>query len=699
MSEDEVDMADDPPCDQTIEGAPIDEDGLETFLGRGRSLRATLHPYLDLSAAWIGPGPTKNAIENSPTSFQAVEASLYQASSQYCGSNSRLYTSFTLDCAEIYEELQITYNDDLDLDVPLAISNASKKYLHKFNVVNTELDQIANSQGLDEDDETWQSTLVEALSIWSCAAAMYMIEPGALVCDGLMEWVNGMDPRPTLDEGRDIVTARTPYRHPQFWEYVTKGIVRGLFEMIGTCLADSGLADLDSSTARATNDLCLLLRTCPRVSKYVNKIPDFRNRHKLWRAKVSQASRDLSVPDPEISAAFRQIYELLKGDKDAVCRQCDTWQECLAALALLFDPTGIKGPVDVRGLFELVTESHDYGLSVDRTLPAEEACAALCSESIARAMLKARSVHPTTTALLADLLEKSGFLEEILSGDSDLTIRDRLVMELGDACMTQRGAWRAAITYWRTVGDAGLDSIQEVITRIPTNSQVEVDEILAICTDLDLHDEASTIESVWARKLENSGNHDEAIMAYDRAKNPHQIDRLNWRLFEDSLLTGQASSGDKALKNSLLSPEMTSSTTIATLMAPYATLATFYSLKQSGDSSLAAIHLGSLLKSSDVPKQYTAVLMAEMLPFLDARREGLTQRDVYDSLAAIEEYYDATEYKQGLHLLSLAMKAPAAQSGVVPDWRAAISSKFDAADVVSLVRLQLAKALGRQFCS
>ena len=670
----------------TMDAAPIAKDGLSNFIKRGRTINADIHPYLRTGLCWISESTKRQKLD-----VLKEEGTVYSLPGIRSTPLRPLRTRLTTELAEVFEDLQFTYNEEAHLDVSYAVAKASRQYRSLLNAFVSEASQTAENEGLVEADEEYVQILLDAISIWQCAEAIYIpMSIDGLRCDALMEWVNKLDPRPTQEEGEDIMTIRRPCLHPEFWDYVSKGIVRGLFDMVSTCLVNSGLS---GEGAKASNELCLLLQTCPRVSKYETKPEDFKLRYRQWRGKLLIASRQIDIKDQELASSFRQVYELLKGDRDALMRQCDTWQECLAAMALLYDPTGCRAPKDVRALFELVTESEDSVLAVDITLASDVACAALCMGNIPKAIAQARRVDLGLAAHVSDLLEKIEILEEIKSGDLELTLRDVLTLDLGDHCIGDPETWRAAISYWRTVGDAGLDRVQQMLPRIPITSQTRVDEILGLCNDLEMLDEAAEVETAWARKLEGAGKYLDAINAYDRACNPQQIDRLNWILFKQTVLRGIPIS-DTDLDTALEGPQYTNSRTISSLLSPYAVLCQFYALKAS-DPPKAAIHLAALLKHSDMPKELMAILMAEMLPFLrpDACQFGL--RDIFDSLAAIEEFYDSADFDQGVGLLSQAMQCKPDNDA---DWRNEVVRNMNAQDVLALVRTRLAHSVGELFC-
>lgn len=689
--------------ERTVSEAPIENGALDTFLSRGRHVYATAHPYLSQGLAWISTNSLGKASNlHRGNTLQDVESFVFQTPYDYDGLFSSQRTRLLADLAHIYEELQFNFdNDEPDIESTPIVSDASIKYRERILETIKEITEASQLDELSVNDEAWQQSMLESITVRQCAEAIYFPpNQGSLLCDKLMDWVNVMDPRPTTQEGEEIMTTRRPYLHPGFWDYVAKGILRGLLEMVGTCLNNSGLSNVDGATSQATNDLCLLLRTCPRASSYLTNAQSFRERHRVWRSKVVKVSKDIQINNPEISTAFRQIYELLKGDKDAIYRQSDSWQECLAALALLFDPAGLRSSKDVRALFEMITESDDFALSVDRTLASEDACAALCGELIPKAITRARAVDLALATHLADMLDKVEVLDDIRSGDLDLTIREVLALAQGDACIAISGTWRAAITYWKAAGDAGYDSIQQVLVRVSVDTQATVDDLLSICNDLDLLDEAAEIESIWARKLEDQGKYYEAIVAYDRADSRTQIDRLNWLLTERSLVSGRVMTNDQALLESLRTPQSTSSTTIATLMAPFATLAAMYRLQASNEYAKAALYLSALIHSADVPKSYMGILMAEMLPFLQLPpHESFSMRDIFDSLAAIEDFYDSDQFETGVMLLQKAInQSTQSPSEVVKRWRTETGHKLEAADVLALVRLRIAETLATRFC-
>lgn len=674
-----------------LEGAPIAAGALDGFLQRGRCIKAQLHPCLDAGFSYISSTGAKDA-----ASFLPDEAQAFRFSAARSGSVAVDFVHLADNCSDAFDELAFAYNDDPDADVVELVGKASKSYRDAYELA---LQVISAREDLDAQDELEYGAINDMSSVLMCAEAIYLTGRDSSLSDSLMMWLNRSDPRPATAEGEDVMSSRAPYLHPGFWDYVYKGILRGLSSMVGACLDASGLLDIDMPTAQAVRDLSLLLQTWPRIGTYPGNARDYAARYKQWRTKVIAFGKNIRLPDSELEAAFSLAGQLLRGDKEVVLRYSETWQEAVAALALLFDPVGTKAPKDVRALYEMVTQDDEMALMVDTTLPSEAACAALCIGNGPKAVRETKDVDELGAALLADMLEKIEILEDVRSAD-DLTIRDILVLGAGDKLIGMQGGWKAAVLLWKTVADAGVDRIALILPRLRFHNFDDVGYVLWLCDDLGLDEESRDIETVWARSRESAQQHYEAALSYDRADQPQLLDRLNWTLFTSALITGEPSA-DPQLAAALEAPTEVASRALATLLAPYATLSTFIRLKSVGDRHGAARHLAALLRFPELPKKYVAVLMAEILPLvLNVKGPpSFSRRDLFDSLAAIEEYYDSDTQVEATKLLAEAMATPArtASSGIV-DWRALVQpEQFTPDEVLALVRLHLARAIATSF--
>ncbi|BFZ56962.1 hypothetical protein PYCC9005_004012 [Savitreella phatthalungensis] len=627
-----------------IEGAPIAHGAVAGFLQGKRHVGVISHPYLDNQLAFI----TSTAKDHAPFVRDEARVFRFHSKGDERGLAVEEQVDLANDCLACLDELAFRYNDDPELD-PLDLARtACEGYREAYDLAGR---RIAEREEIIEQDELDALSYREMHGVLSCLDAVYLAPRETSLSDALMDWVNRSDPRPTAEEGEEIMLSRQPYLHPSFWDYVYKGIIRGLFDMVRKCLESSGLAQIDMPTAQATRDLCLMLSSCPRANSYVGNVGQFSSQYKRWRQKLVQLSKTLSLPDSDNDLCFRQAYELLRGDREAVFRHAETWQEALAALALLFDPTGCKAAKDVRALYDIAVNPEESELNVDTTLASEAACAALCAANGPNAVKNVVQVDELGAAMLADLLEKVEVLEDVRSADLELSLRELLLLRAGDKLIGLPAAWKSAVLLWKHVPVHGTDRVALTLPRVAFSSQEEVDYALALCDTLDMDDAAIQIETVWGRKLEAQHHHYRAALAYDRADQAAMIDQLNWTLFSHTLLQGRPASVDPELVAALDSPAELPSASLSVLLAPYATLSAYYRCKDSEEPREAARHLAALMKFPDLPKRYMALLLAESLPLLGAPVSGALgsgihaakvafgHRDLFDCLAAIEDFY------------------------------------------------------------
>jgi Nup85 Nucleoporin len=150
-----------------------------------------------------------------------------------------------------------------------------------------------------------------------------------------------------------------------------------------------------------------------------------------------------------------------------------------------------------------------------------------------------------------------------------------------------------------------------------------------------------------------------------------------------------------------------------TLIAPLALLLAFFGLRDKGDTGAAVQHLSKLFRLSSMPREYIALLMAEMLPILDGnslcdlslnlvekRRAIIGQKDLFEILAAVEDYVaDEGTFQKGSDLLSKAIssKNPDESNSATRNWREMIPSSTSTREVVSLFRVKVTDIIAQLY--
>ncbi|KTW32656.1 uncharacterized protein T551_00141 [Pneumocystis jirovecii RU7] len=694
----------------TSPNAPIESGKLKEWRDLQRTLKAVVHPLLNISISWIsGTNIYKDSriLKKKKSTFSPEESILYTLHTPIFFLNpcqiklANKSKSYFEELQALYENLKLKFFDPKEIPltpgqslVPSFLNRICKSY----RILTEEaINEYKNDDDVDQDVLI---TLIDSYTLLHCVEMLYLKEDDKSYSETIMEWVNRSDPQPLQEDGLAIMASRVPCLHPGFWSYVHKAALRGLFKQVISCLQQSGIESIEPRVSEVIDITIDILETFPS-----HKVP-FKNEDILkwrhWRGKVISSIRTLRLNSLEISSAFRYLFEIISGDRDAIFRESDTWQECLGALILLNDPLNCRTIKDIHKIYNSVINGED-SFTVDETLPIESACAALFSGNIPKAMIQAVQIQNGLAAHVADLLLKSGILEEFQTNEYPLSLRDYLVLSYADQLITNPGTWEIALAYWKTVQEIGIERIKAVLTRIPLISDERTEEVLTLCDQFSLNEEACIIASIWAKELERKKQLGSAVLLYDRVNNVHQIDQINWFLFETSLIQGYPADVDKLMENFLTSPYSSSSRNIASLLAPYATLNIFYQLKIKGKRCAAAHYLASLIKAVDIPKKYMLLLLAEMLSFLDdSLPRAFTMRDIFDCTAAIEEFQSLAFKDDYIQLFE---KARYAESHIEKsetlkiseNWRTKIKKEMNEKNVLELVRLQITKTIAKGF--
>lgn len=288
-----------------------------------------------------------------------------------------------------------------------------------------------------------------------------------------------------------------------------------------------------------------------------------------------------------------------------------------------------------------------------------------------------------------------------------MNLRDQFVLDYGNLAITNSDLALTAFTYWKYVPQ-GIWRIEEAIIRVPLESADQVDKLLDICIDLDLSPQRAEISTSWARALEAHKKTGQALQFYEKGQSFTDIERVCWQHFERLLLTGGMDSEiDPEFVEILRNPPATPMA--ATLIAPVALLYNFYELRRSGDGGTAVQYLSKLFRLASLPREYIALLMAELLPIFmgishvdltyeDKRNGMISQKDLFEVLAAVEDYIGDKEMsKKGSELLSKAMTMGPTNDDAFKNWRNLVSGDSSSQKIVSLFRVEATKTIAQQY--
>ena len=255
-------------------------------------------------------------------------------------------------------------------------------------------------------------------------------------------------------------------------------------------------------------------------------------------------------------------------------------------------------------------------------------------------------------------------------------------------------------------------------------SQEQVDKFVELCFDLQLDIQRSDICQAWARHLEQENKVGLAVSYFEKGQSFSDIERICWAHFERLLLTGipllinicDVKGGndpnmDPKLVEILGNPPQSPMT--GTLIAPLALLFNFYTLKHQNDASQAVQYLAKLFRLSSLPRAYIVLLMVEMLRLLDGsaqfsemliitdrRMITIGHKDLFEVLAAVEDYIaNEDACQKGSELLSRAIQtnSPMETGSGYGSWTEISPQKYTSDDIVGLFRVKVTKVIAQLY--
>lgn len=463
------------------------------------------------------------------------------------------------------------------------------------------------------------------------------------LASSLLEWVNTFDPKPSAEDGIDVMGIGTPCQHPQYWDYVLRLVLRGLFEQAAQCLEYGRLENVEPAVRPEVEELVDLLNKAPKWSDprqlknlMASREQDFSSRYRQWRARVTRISRSLNVQDADLSSGLKQLCELLSGDHDAIHRLSDSWQECLVASVALQDPLTVTNQASLAVLFTETTRDPD-GFPIDETSGLEKACEALIHGDVLQAIDYVSAWDTYFSALLATFFVCCDMLEDYAPPEYGCSIRQYLLLDLGSSCVAVDQLWDAALAFWVSAGEPGFERVELCIDHINIADKERVDELLKLCEDLELLRQAKTIANSWAKMQELQGNYLQAIGYYDFAANSRQIDSLNWGLVEQSLQQSRFIGADDADFMAFLASPLNMRPMVASMLAPLAMLKDYYVANSRSEHLKAASCLCALIRCDYIPSRLLPPLFSELQVLLKKKNAKIAKNDLVDCMAVLED--------------------------------------------------------------
>jgi len=397
----------------------------------------------------------------------------------------------------------------------------------------------------------------------------------ALQQDGdLMEWLNITDPSPSWEEGLEIMHTVPPSAHPGFWSCITKYVLRGLHNKAADCLVHCGLETPEMRT------LIGILRES--------------NRDRIWRGRVVQASQSATT-------SLRTIYEILKGDKDAICAAAEGFFEIVVCLEHFSQTHSIEQALEIAREEE----------AIDETLGVEIICEAMLDQNLTRALLELSIIDIGVAAHLAAFATRLQSLEDFKSPETQLSLADTLLLSYIDLLLAQGNLGNIAVPYCKDFGP-GKEYLREAISRVPPSKQ-NFNALVETCAEFGFVDQGAEITISWAHRQRSLGRYGEALRLYERATDHVSAGALVYDLFFAALLQGVLPR-DRELLELLQSPQR-STPQLASIIDPLGKLSEYLVFCNQGNrvaASATLVRLIQIFNGVDI----VLILWAQTLPLL-----------------------------------------------------------------------------------
>ncbi|KAK9479853.1 Nup85 nucleoporin-domain-containing protein [Lipomyces japonicus] len=595
--------------------SPLKADTTHSFEKKG-ALRYKIGPFLD-GTAWV---EDQSDLSNAHGTIFSVDLEERKFSPDY--------VKYVVETHNLYYDLVLSEENTSNNENKLP--QYTTTYLH-----------ILDAARLRTEDEY----LDDAYIVANCLISAFFVPSGTTRAGLIMEWVNRTDQRPTIEQSTDIMTSPIPSDEPEFWSFVHKLALRGLFLQCSNCLQKSGIEFGDAGSSSVFQSLISVLDSAPRGE-------DWQSGHRTWRARVITFAESVpKVQDIRLRKGVSTIFNILRGDADTILALSDTWQEATAAMFLFHDPS----PVRLTEYFEKVVKV----FPVDDTLEVERACAAVFSTNIPTALAILEVLDVCAAAHVADFCDRQGMLDAYFDMDTLglPSFRDYLFLEHGEACTMNKETWFIGVSYLRETDSAGSKGlIEETLKRTYPDSEETLDQLLEIARELGLESAYHQIVNSWSKIKLFEGKIGDALISLADIGNYIEMRGIVWKLFEDGLTNGIAIP-DLQLQKFLSSPEKAPDA-VREFIAPYALLFQFFNSKQDDDVAQASQYLSTLLQFKFLPAKYFAVLITLLESLLD--RKHPRTLPIEELTGVITELYkwekNKTAYEEGIQFLNQVLK-------------------------------------------
>ncbi|CAG8524251.1 10465_t:CDS:10 [Paraglomus brasilianum] len=520
-------------------------------------------------------------------------------------------------------------------------------------------------------------------TVWELCRVLFMgsERKSARLGSALVGWVNECFPIKEFSK-MDITRLREsprPLEEPQLWACVQKLIVRSN-SLVNKVLESVIRSSEISAERQAVEQLYGYLNTKPRIEQYYGREFDYRLGQ--WQNTCREFANSLELSDENTQDSIITIVNILCADMQTVFQHCYSWQEALTAWIAHGHPN--VSHADIRELLEAVLPN--FPLQEDNYV--ELALKAFLRVEIEEGLRICENIDIWLAAHLADMFQKLKFVDaptinggflSINNTQPQCSLREYYLLSYAELLVTSTSLWQVGFEYFRHCPLFGRSYMQQLIARMPTDSEWKTQKILNICKVNELHEEARIIckqASIWKKKRYAS-----AILYYTKAGDTPRLTKIAHNFLDEYIETGELTYINVIDSVSLCEKPDES----INFLVQYRN---FHELLKTRQYRPAGQALVDMLKSHIAPRRFWPILLINSLPLL---RQGENQGE--EVVLNVEENSEVLRILQ--EVTSHHREEFLACIEKVKRWYKGDRGYDEIDDNLTVVRLALAKNLSR----
>ncbi|CAG8483931.1 10466_t:CDS:10 [Ambispora gerdemannii] len=533
--------------------------------------------------------------------------------------------------------------------------------------------------------------MMEFFSIWELCRIL-LFSPRRKSTDlasDLVYWVNKFIPpnELTLEEEHHLETVLKPQNEPLFRDHLIKLVLRGDIrakELLSRCL----IGDETNLSDRAIESVLQAISSKPQ-GKDIEEV-DYIIKWVDWRAECSKLQDQLKLPDKELQFILNAILDILRGDDAIILNNCTTWADSLGCLLLHHYPT-TTDHTELRVVLDICFRAKP----VEDERDSEKAVIKFLCQEIDQGLIQCQNVDLWLAAHLSDILSKFAKIDTIPQSKTSsgapfidwlLAFRESCLLDYGELLAGHSTLWSIAFDYFKYCPKYGIDYIQQLIVKIPMDTETKIHKVLNICKKYDLREESKTICKIVAHKFLREKRYTSSLSYFAKANDKLQIKLITHQFLNDVIDTGELKYEE--IIESLPLQEIAD--TSLNFLSQYCE---FHHLLQERNFETAKSLLMNLIKSQESPKSFWPVLLVNTLPLLRQGSEKsdaksvFTREEIFEILCILEEI---TSFHKNNQEFEKSMRC-------IMKWHTRDNGYDEIDDKLKIVRLRLAHDSAKAF--